>query len=896
MLNAMILTLAASTAGLISAGEWPMYLHDPRCAAFAEGRGNIVAPAVALNQYLGPQRPASVISPSDLNRGRFDLDGDGRDEYLHIGDGRLVVKDAAGERVWQHNFEESGFGWPRVKVGPFLAGVKGLQVVCFGSHMGTGKSRGYMFAFDQGTDKARLVWKTEPLENYYAPEVIIADVDGDGKQEICAAPHYRVQIFDLETGKWERDIAWKTGRNYGFFGAYQLDDTPALEMIVVTDFVLHANLLRVDGGEGRHVWEHRYYVENSPGARRKFLHVGPDPVRDVDGDGKLELVYNLLNDKGDELWHVMVLDPLTGNTKADLPGMFLWGIEDLDGDGVAEIIATPTDRPRPRRFDTVRILKVKGGAAQTWFERGNCGVPRWNAAMPLTASTIAEDGELEPMFMDADGDGRREIILTEGDAGLACGRIVAVGAGPDGRGVVKWSGDAGGKDLALMSARMDQSCRLTFRDMNDGAMVELDASSGKAIRQADSPGGFATIPSVADVDGDGRNEILVQTSKDTIRCLRMAKDGGAAETLWEAPGHAMNLAPGYLLPGGGCVVAADLDGDGRKETLAGGERDGIAALNCLDSAGKIRWQRAIENAVVGGVEAGVDLWTVGRFGGEGEKGLDVWLSFHRHSRGSGESAVLDGRTGERRWHRELVTAEPPEGHQAMPAGDRMSAVADADGDGIDEIYNCAYTIYAGLRGDDGKDAFPGVFTWSKDCFGMWVAYSIPTPVDLDGDGKLDIFLNSSSYARGARAAMTREGRKLWATFTANEQGSRGHQAIADVDGDGAPEIACDVLDGRLLCLKGRDGSVIWEIEARGGTSNVAAGDINGDGIIEFVFTDSSGNLRAVRGTDGRGVWSLPVGDGQPILADADGDGLLEVVIVGGDGCLKVVDEGNAGMQ
>jgi outer membrane protein assembly factor BamB len=173
-------------------------------------------------------------------------------------------------------------------------------------------------------------------------------------------------------------------------------------------------------------------------------------------------------------------------------------------------------------------------------------------------------------------------------------------------------------------------------------------------------------------------------------------------------------------------------------------------------------------------------------------------------------------------------------------------------------------------------------------FGKWLAYSEPTIADLNGEGKLEVYLNSRSYARGGYAAVQADGRPLWAEFHNNDEGSGGLGPVGDFDGDGKLEIAVPVLNGTLLCLNAADGSHRWKVNASV-SGDVIAADINGDGIKELLFAGHDGKLHALSGKDGHEVWAIPV-SGQPIVADLNGDGLLEVIAVGTDGTLRVVGQ------
>jgi outer membrane protein assembly factor BamB len=164
----------------------------------------------------------------------------------------------------------------------------------------------------------------------------------------------------------------------------------------------------------------------------------------------------------------------------------------------------------------------------------------------------------------------------------------------------------------------------------------------------------------------------------------------------------------------------------------------------------------------------------------------------------------------------------------------------------------------------------------------------PVVADLDGDRKLDVYLNSASFARGGYAAVRADGKPLWIEFHDNEEGSDGFGPVGDFDGDGKREIGVPVLNGTLLCLNSADGTYRWRARAPV-TGDVVAADVDGDGVTELLFAGTDGQLRAVSGKDGHEVWKIAA-TGRPVVADVDGDGLVEVVSVGGDGVLRVIGD------
>ncbi|HNV23009.1 MAG TPA: PQQ-binding-like beta-propeller repeat protein, partial [Candidatus Hydrogenedentes bacterium] len=82
-------------------------------------------------------------------------------------------------------------------------------------------------------------------------------------------------------------------------------------------------------------------------------------------------------------------------------------------------------------------------------------------------------------------------------------------------------------------------------------------------------------PAVADVDGDGAEDIVAGDSVGALAALRA--DGSL---IWKA------AVPGRIMADSAPAIA-DLDGDAHAEVLVG---DDSGALSCFDHAGGLRWQ------------------------------------------------------------------------------------------------------------------------------------------------------------------------------------------------------------------------------------------------------------------------------------------------------------------
>jgi outer membrane protein assembly factor BamB len=199
-------------------------------------------------------------------------------------------------------------------------------------------------------------------------------------------------------------------------------------------------------------------------------------------------------------------------------------------------------------------------------------------------------------------------------------------------------------------------------------------------------------------------------------------------------------------------------------------------------------------------------------------------------------------------------------------------VGDVDGDGRTEIFfGCEDSYLYSLR-DDGS------LRWRYKTreVGDGIA-SGPILADLDGDGRTEVVCGSCDhhiYCLDADDGFLRWERRLRGRI-------RNGLAVADLDEDGKLEVlAGDVLG--LTCLSW-NGEIVWEFRSEGGEMVVAVppvvADVTGDGRPNVVFGTQTGSLYCLD-AEGALVWEIPLGEEEieasPLIADVDGDGKLEL--------------------
>lgn len=255
-------------------------------------------------------------------------------------------------------------------------------------------------------------------------------------------------------------------------------------------------------------------------------------------------------------------------------------------------------------------------------------------------------------------------------------------------------------------------------------------------------------PATADLDGDGRPEILF----------------GAA--VLDADGALLWL--GEAGDGAFASFAADLDGDGALEVIAG--------TTAYEASGAVRWDFGGD-----GVAAAGDL------DGDGLPEVVVARPDRRRVE------VLDG-DGERLWTAPLDDADGPAGGAPV--------LADFDGDGLAEVGIASQRAYyvldgdgrllwrAPIRDDSSRGVGSTVFDFDRDGFAevvvadeetlwvldgatgatelAWRAHSsgtlreYPVVADVDGDGAAEVVVPANDYAfAGSRGIAALGGREPW---------------------------------------------------------------------------------------------------------------------------------------
>jgi len=344
------------------------------------------------------------------------------------------------------------------------------------------------------------------------------------------------------------------------------------------------------------------------------------------------------------------------------------------------------------------------------------------------------------------------------------------------------------------------------------------------------------------------------------------------------------------------LLAGDIDRDGVDEVICVQEtHEGHSRLAALNLEGNISWcydfpdfngRAPIWN------ETGTTIWALGHF--TDPEQLDIMVSNRRSIMHSDETVLLNIEEKTQVWHRDILEVREPwtdtPWKHTRGYGGGVVAIADFDGDGLDDIalcYPAEYSIVKGINGEQYALESTGPL---KGTNSFWVIGGYPMAVDLNGDGKMDTLWVSQSIiiAFAPRETCTDI---LWHTEPGD--GASGTPAYGDSDGDGYPEIGLPGFKDGFRCIAPASGNTLYTVPQYGdGASNCVAIDINNDGLEEFLYANGSCLLAVAQRKENLDpfIWKLelPSAIKNLALGDVDNDGNIEILASGTDGIIYCV--------
>lgn len=895
-------------------GEWLQHRGNKRLTGESTLAQDIVGDAeVVWSQYVGSRESWAALTPATGASTTVDLPttnvsmssaermswGIGGPYFDLAGNGQLTAASTGS----------------LTRIGDFITGNGVLEKIegeVLDPTFGQGVIRLYIYSGGTWVQQ----WQSPVIPSMFGiPNLITGDFDNDGAQEIALTPWNDIYILNMATGQVERTGTFKppanqSGRGYGWFGAYDLTGDGREEFFVMGDFQDFISVVTWDAANNLvPLWNH--VISPNLAGKQTAHRPGAFPVRDVTGDGQLDVVTSIFNETGDDRWHLVIRNALTGAVTHDLVDHVVDAARDVDGDGDYELFVRSTSGALLSPTSTLSVLDVQGAVFQTLWTQANAGfVSQDMADYPLYVNSATSTGKQDlltgPLTVGGDDVFFTRTIL---DAGLNEHRIDVWQM--DGAGGFEFIGSAEGAALDVLAVRPASSgvagALLASEVVGaDAGQIAVDGFTGLPVySQGSGPPRASAV--VGRLDGpDSPPIVVVEGGSQTINAFQPLVNG-AVNPVWTRSGiggytGATQFTGQHEHSG---VALADVTGDGSLETLyaAMGE-SGQARLTAVDSAGAEVWHADFD--VPGGPrvwnQPGLTLWRTGHFTTTDHE--DVLVQLMRGSGGTGEFVLLDGLTGEEIWTRSYGNT-PGSSPIQRNAGEAQMAVYDWDGDGLDEAVNFHPDMFyvvdgTGVNLVDASVYNGGVFPGGSPLYGA------PVVADFLNNGT-DTILFAGSYSQFG--LIDKNGGAVWNTPFVFDNTPGFIQGVGDVDGDGDldllspghPVSAGVDTSSKFHAYDAATGQLLWTVDLPGrafapvggayyDTPTLSvSGDVDNDGRVESVFA-IAGTLYVVGadpgGTSGSIEWSFtPDGGalGSPIIADANGDGQLEIIVVSTSG-------------
>jgi PKD repeat protein len=181
------------------------------------------------------------------------------------------------------------------------------------------------------------------------------------------------------------------------------------------------------------------------------------------------------------------------------------------------------------------------------------------------------------------------------------------------------------------------------------------------------------------------------------------------------------------------------------------------------------------------------------------------------------------------------------------------------------------------------------------------SYALPALADLDGDGDRDALVGENAGRVQVFENVGSDSAPLWQRVQSWEPstdfGSSASPALADLDGDGDPDMLVGTAAGTIVGLRntGSHGPTwvlepAWNMDLEEQHARPALGDFDGDGRADLLIGTETGPIYAFTGTGTPSspfaraeAWDGPAAGTRvgPTLGDIDGDGRADLIVSDG---------------
>lgn len=903
--------LLAALSALVqpARADWPMVRHDAKRTAIANGTSNIVEPAVVWRAYLGGSTGGYQMMALDvaedtasevvfISSGRMtckrqddstvwqtpflglvglvgvaDLNGDGSAEIVaYANASALIVEAKTGKILWEEPSGEMG-ALGDIRVGDLDGDKKPDLLIqecsCCGA---SNKNTGFAYSFGAGYAAPKKLWTLPAVACGGYRSMALLDADGDGALEVTNGSGGKLSLLSGATG-----IPKATSPDLGTFGesslcvARNVDGVAGDELVCIQD---RAGATP----SGRRLTVLKYQTSPTPnfaiawsvdvGSTDGALQAPSDPVVDLDGDGKMEIVVG--GDVGGEpRTYVYAAD--TGVLLATMNKARLEGTARIDAKS-AVILTTDTT--------TLSASSFARGATPAISSRWTAADHRVEYFIDWTKPRVSAF-DFEPLHIDLDGDGKGELITLRQSTPR---ESVATSLAATAKTIATYALPANTGSLLATVPRAAGGPSL-FLAQDDGQLVGLDKSlkplaGSVPVRFGGyyADGGWKNLTNsaaVAAMNGATAQSVFVPDSRRALLKLDASKATNASppavnwrRTATDSPAVVRNILGGkdaiachgtpglgtpaekyevVLLKEDGTVAwKHDSLGPARSDILAGDvNKDGTPDL--VFQFGKAG-DRLTRNRALSGVDGSV-LWTSADYDNtyppagfaladwNGDGSPDVLFQ-------ASPLRVLSGLTGT-----QIASGGA--------AGDTyyMPTVFDVDGDGVEEVtlhggyspsrtmkHDLASAVWTGTE-DDRPYPYAAIASCADGNYLVGGSWAFPSRLKITklagsgaGTAKTLVLAGGASYANEA-AALT--------------AGARGGQLTSvsvhpDISGDKKHVAFVGSRDGHLYQVDPCGAKLLKAIPFAAAVGETVFGDTDGDGKDEIIVSVADGYLYGLR--------------------------------------------------